>query len=551
MTKQGARSADRAPGAEKARGASPEQERIATVLRALLRTERTFRTFSPDDPVCGRVLARLQPQLDALLPLDLQVRPDQLVCKGHALLDPAGPSDLPARLYRDGIRRLILEAGLTPEELASFLRAVSTRLTPGDPSQDYVTLLWEADLAHVKVVSIDPILDLDVPDEVLDGELVPAQELEPQAGAAPGAEIPVPPADAFRVTAEDRATIAAALAATEQDPPWHSFVDALLENLARPQRRERVEQITRLLEKTFERLLLDARFEDAARLLGGLLRSLPIPAQFPVRQMQERLAHPDRLARIAAAVEGGTCTEDQAETLFLGFGDWAAESLCALLSRQAGEHLRRIYVDALVKIGTGALDPVMAHLLHAEPATRRYFARVLARIKDEGAREALVSCLDSDDATLRAEAVVGLSVQADDAIRERFRGLALADGDTSVRIAALRAVIEERAGVDCARVVQRLEAADLKMLGDEEKDLLFQALGAGGGAEALEFLGRSLKARWMVGRAEQETWRRAAMALVAMGTPQALGVLRANASGRGKLATVCQEALRHATVRKT
>ncbi len=527
-------------------GKGPEHDEVAAVTRALLRTERTFRTYAPEDPIRQRTLVALEPRLGALLPLDLEVHPDQLIWESQPLLDPSEPSDLPARLHRDGIRRLILGEELGLDEMTRFMAALATRLHPEDPHRDYVTLLWDATLPNVRVVWIDPYLDLDVPDEVIDGDWQASPAEAVRAPRAPA--VPAPPEDAFRVDDEDEKYVATEISKIESTPPWESFIDALLENLQRPQRRERVEQIVLLLDESFKRLLIEERFDHAARVLTGIRATFPVPAQFPVLQALERIAHPDRLGLIVSALERGTCTEDQAEALLLGFGDWAAESLCALLAQAHGEHLRRFYVDTLVKSGPGALEPAMLHLLHAEPTTRKYFARVLGRIKDDAARDALISCLDSGDGMLRAEAVSGLTVHMDDTIRARLWDIALADREGNVRVAALKSVIEDRAGVDCARIVDRLEAADLKVLGEEEKDLLFKALGAGGGERALEYLSASLRGRWMPGRSELEGWRRTTMALVSMGTQAALDVLHTHAKGRGKLATICQDALRHASM---
>ncbi len=518
-------------------------EDVADVIRALLRTERTFRAYSSDDPIRERTLAALEPRLGGLLPLDLEVRTDQMIWNGHPLLDEREPSDLPARLHRDGIRRVVLGTELGIEELERFLNVIATRIHPDDPHRDYVSLLWEADLTNVRVISIDPYLDLDVPDIVLDGDGTTAHDAEASQSTA-RTPLPDVPAEAFAPSDSEREAMDAEIAQFAGTPPWPSFIDSLLENLQVPQRRERAKQLSLLLEETFNRLLVEERFDDAARVLAGVRGSLPAAAVFPVRQALERIAHPDRLVLVVAALERGSCSEDQAEKLFLGFGEWAADAVCALLARSRGEHLRRFYVDILVKIGADALEPVMTHLLHAEPSARRYFARALGRLKDDGSRGALISCLDADDAALRAEAIAGLSVHADDGIRARLWDLALGDGEASVRTPALKSVIEDRAGVDCERIVARLEAADLKALGEEEKDLLFKALGTGGGDRALEYLAASLKGRWMPGRSELEGWRRATMALVSMGSPEAVQVLQTHAQGRGKLATICQDALR-------
>lgn len=59
--------------------------------------------------------------------------------------------ELPFQMYRDGIRRLRIQPGITPVELDTLLRALSTLGSIANKQDDVVTLLWQENLQHVQV----------------------------------------------------------------------------------------------------------------------------------------------------------------------------------------------------------------------------------------------------------------------------------------------------------------------------------------------------------------------------------------------------------------
>ena len=294
----------RAMAGEESAGAALDD--VSGAVSAFLRAERTVRTYPPENQITQRVLSELAPRLAPVLPLDLLVLRDQLMWEGTPLLDrDLDRSNLPARLYRDGVRRLQLLPGLAGDELRCLVTLLATGIDPDDLSEDYVTRLWEAELPHVRVTAIDPYLDLEATEDVLEGEVVPTDQVE-DVGPMPDQEpIPPPPDEAFQISAEDKKRLAEEVARAEANPPWPNFIAALFDQLRTASTQECVEALVRVMEASFYRLVEERRYDLAAEMSKSIGGTVPHAADLPVRQALERMSHPDRLRPLQEAMEGG------------------------------------------------------------------------------------------------------------------------------------------------------------------------------------------------------------------------------------------------------
>ena len=187
--------------------ATADIQAVKRAINTLARTERigahlSGRQSAQPEPCC----ASCGPELADIVPVDLQVRRDQLVWNDVPLLDAKEDrSDIAGRLYADGVRILRLTSDIGSDELERFIVALSAPIHPDDLSEDYVTRLWEAELPNVRVVSIDPYPDLDVPDEVLEGKFVPTPEIEDVGPLPEGSEEELGDSPSSRRGVPDRA----------------------------------------------------------------------------------------------------------------------------------------------------------------------------------------------------------------------------------------------------------------------------------------------------------------------------------------------------------
>ena len=528
-----------------------ELQAVKGAIDTLVRTERMVRTYPVGNQLSQNLLADLLSKLPEVLPLELRVARDQLIWNDVPLLEAdRDRSDIAGRLYKDGVRILRLGAQIDADELERFIVSLATPLHPDDLSEDYVTRIWEANLPNVRVVAIDPYLDLDVPDEVLEGKYVPTAEVEDigTVSEREGEEldIPPPPEEAFRIPHEDAGRIAQEIERATT-PPWSTFMIALFDLMGNESTSGRLEELVSLLEATFQRTLRDGQADVATELLLRIRADVPAVADQAVREALFRMGHADRLQPLHDALEAGSCDPEAAERVFVLLGEWIPETPCSLLTAAKMDRSRRFYADVLAKIGQPAFEPVLQHIHTAADGAKPHFVRVLGKLSDERAIEPLTALTRSANPALRREALRGLASMLRNGAEPQLTRAALSDADAPVRLVALKCLASLRSELDPGPLIARVSSSEARALADEELDLLYVTIGATNRPEALEFLGERIRPGWLRGRSDARTWVRAARALASMRQPEARLALETGArSGKKELAEICASALEQA-----
>jgi hypothetical protein len=157
------------PGAPAVRDLSPEAQAAAAWFRQLARALRVFRLYCGENPVVTETQEALTGALTELLraPKGWQLRfsataiflGDEPVVSAAAAA-PGGEQtrnvtdQLPFLFYRDGVRRITLVENAPRGEVETFVRILRTASAGNDSQDDIVTLLWQANLAHVHVEAV-------------------------------------------------------------------------------------------------------------------------------------------------------------------------------------------------------------------------------------------------------------------------------------------------------------------------------------------------------------------------------------------------------------
>jgi hypothetical protein len=159
---------DRAPpeGAEP----SPEERRLAgtphavaanAAVLALTRAARSFTLYDPSNKVVRSLIGdyreKLQNALGSFGALVLEVHPFELVLGREVVyFEKDRERSLSFRLFRDGVRRVAFEPGMTWEEMLRLLQILSIRYTGvRQQEEDLVTLLRKAAFDHVRIGAIE------------------------------------------------------------------------------------------------------------------------------------------------------------------------------------------------------------------------------------------------------------------------------------------------------------------------------------------------------------------------------------------------------------
>ena len=138
-----------------------ETQRLTAAREAWRALERAIRaTSSTDAGVIERLAAqgfeRLSAFIDRHGPLTLGVAPENVYLEGSRLTDNGRAADNALYFaYCDGLRLVRFEPGIEAAEVERLVLALR-RAAASVPDEDTITLLWSADLTHVRYHEIDP-----------------------------------------------------------------------------------------------------------------------------------------------------------------------------------------------------------------------------------------------------------------------------------------------------------------------------------------------------------------------------------------------------------
>jgi len=523
---------------------APAAEQNALVdeaARSFLKAIHTLRTYPRGNEIARKALEQLTPALLEVVPTEIGVGPQQLTwCEGQSLEDSADRAAISAALYRDGVRRLELCDGLGSDEIERLIITLAERINPDDLSEDYVTRLWEAELPHVRVQAIDPYLDVDIPEDVLEGQHRPDldsgdREVNPEYA------VPPPPEEAFRIREADAIRIAREVAHSNRTPPWTRFIEVVVATITTEPGMRRSDELVTIIETCFQQLVDHGQLEDAIRLLRRLKDSVPAGAMPSLLQAVGRMASADRLRSLAKALQVGEAPHEEARRLLLALQPADVPALLDFLEEGSAPEAQRFYAATLVEIGAPALAAVLERFRGGKLETQLLLAPLLGKMGGPEAAEVLAAGLHGADPTLRRELVRALGMVRDQEGCSALLQVALDDEDESCRILALRGLQNTMPPSAQTQLIERIHASGV---GDEERELLFLALGKVGDDSVIPFLTSRLKPSWIPGRWKAPEARRAAAALAQLGRPMALETLaRFEQSRRAELAEICTRAM--------
>lgn len=528
---------------EREASSSAAQETPADAIRLLLRAVQTLRTYPADNQVSREVMAALVGRLGPALPLTVELvnagvrGPD-----GDPLPAELDRAHIGVALFRDGVRRIEVRDGIEPQEIERFVAALAASIHPDDLNEDYVTRLWEAELAHVSVVAVDPYLNLDAGEgELLEGKERP--EVEPELAEAHRVDLPPPPEQAFEISDADALRLAQEVEQTDRIAPWGSFLEALFSVSGSSLGVQHAAALCQLVEVSYQRCLEGGRWKMASEILRRIKSDLP-GALTGLTRAAERMASSERLRPLHEALESRSLGASDAHGLLKWMLPECLPAVCEGLVRARTDTTRKVYVEFLIGAGADALPRVLSVFEQGGPGAEALVS-VLARVRAPEAARALAAAVSRASGAQRRELVRALGLQQVFVeASERLLEIALEDPDRACRVIALRGLARGAGSRAQERVLERLQSRAGLALDDEEKDLLFAALGRVGDDTAVPFLRRMLKPGWLFASGDTEAWRRAADALARLASPEALRTLEEFAESRHPdLAQICTSAL--------
>ncbi len=264
-------------------GLSSRQHRVGALLTRLAATARSFLLYDPHNNAIQRFISTLLEELTSVLeeegPLTLHVQPLEIDFEDAPVyVNRDRERSLAFRLYRDGVRRLRLRPGFSPDELARLLEVLSIRYTGvNQREEDMVTLLWKARFRHLEVVSVESIVPED--DVPVPAPRSPRPGLEPPLDLPddvdlPRPELPMPAAPAYTNIPAPRLEQLRAEAASVPDEAL-GLLRRLRAELDDPRSRLTYAEVTHLFTEIRD-FLLDEDHLPALKAFIGLLWDMSV-----------------------------------------------------------------------------------------------------------------------------------------------------------------------------------------------------------------------------------------------------------------------------------
>jgi hypothetical protein len=421
---------------ERSVGTTPEGQAANALLLSLSRAARSFLLYDPSNEAIRTFLGDLRDKARAFVEahgrLDLEVRPFELVLRGETVyIERDRERSLAFRMFRDGVRRLIMDQGVTWEELLRLLEVLSIRYSGvRQQEDDIVTLLWKAGFQHIEIEAVEGVL----PDEDEDsGEAgVPlgaggggggraSPRLAPHVEAPPDRDLPLPKLTLPRALAwdalrePDLVHLRSELASTQLPRACLDLVGKLLALVASPTDPMEIGDVYNMLVEVRDFLLAE---EQVAQCLSLLDLIEPLRETDPelVDRLLAGFVDPRALSRILASVQAvHTAPPPELVLLLERVGGNHLGSMLHLLGSDRHQNHRRITRQLIEILSEGRHDEVAAAMLATEdPAVAADLVRVLARVEPEALYEHLEPLAERQHADITGELLHFLTQQEQD-----------------------------------------------------------------------------------------------------------------------------------------
>jgi hypothetical protein len=156
-------------------GSTDRAKQANSCMLSLARASRSYLIYDPRNNVIRKFLLKVQTSFELYTrkfgDMELQVRPFELVLDDEVIyLERDWERSLAFKLFRDGVRRVIIQSGVTWEELTRLLEILSIRFVGVRLQEDDIlTLLWKASFENIQIEAVEGFVPLDDEDQAQAG----------------------------------------------------------------------------------------------------------------------------------------------------------------------------------------------------------------------------------------------------------------------------------------------------------------------------------------------------------------------------------------------
>lgn len=487
-------------------GSSPRGTAANGVILALTRAARSFLLYDPSNEAIRHFLEALRVTMETYLrqygDLPLVVRPFELVVDGEVVyLDRDRERSLAFRLFRDGVRRVTVGAGLEWKELLKLLEVLSIRYTGVRQTEDdMVVLLWKAGFQHIQIEAVEGF----VPEEEIGDEEAPAAA---QGGASveapPDFDLPAPdlrklgPLSYRAVSPEDRAALVEEDGTGQISSLCVRLVDELLTAVGDPTDPMTFAEVVPQLREVRDFLLA----EGMLGVVLGLVMQLNAavvgePDERERKALLDSFVDERALSRLLHSVprDARQAPPEMTALLELVPGDHL-RTLVAILGKEHVEAPRRVARSLVEGYVPARGDWIVQQVASAEAHLAAELLRALTYADRERAIEACQLIVGRPELDLQLEALHVLEkAELSQAVGRLLANYAAAPNE-EVRVRAMELVGRRQVRTAVPTLIERIRRDAALRLGAREAEAAGEAMGRADPQRALEVFREWLKPR--------------------------------------------------------
>ncbi|OGP89353.1 MAG: hypothetical protein A2156_07940 [Deltaproteobacteria bacterium RBG_16_48_10] len=546
---------------------------------AFIKTVKAFRFYPLDNPTLkgfrDQLLRKFQFFLNKYPSFVIQVGEYDLSYKGKILYENRDvKTSLAFSLYKDGLREIRFMKNLEEWEVQGIIDILKRSENINPLEDDAVTMIWERDFIHISYLATDEFLEetpVIIPDNVdqfrknlvfkplahhvevdfaeedskegvdLDEVLSKVTE-EPSPFVSDRSVCLLTPDEVEGLRKDVEAEI---------DPVFvFNIMDILFEILALEKEQEPYQDAIRTLIKVLDGFLTLGEFVQATDLLKRvyiILKTYDLQ-DWQIEKIGEILLEAGgevRVVRIGKALEREDVRLEEVNAYLSLLQKNSIQPLVKLLGELKNSKARRVFCDALSKIGKDATELFIPFMEDRRWFLVRNIVYILGRIGKEQSLPYIQKAFNHEENRVRREAIQALGLIGG----PKTVGLlvkALTDND--VRIRCMAAINLGKAGKKTGLIplLEIVQSKDFYKREPVEIKAFFDGIGMVGSNEVVPVLQELLERKSWFGRGKTDEIRMgAAHSLAMIGTPDAKTILEEGKNSKDEtLRDACTQALK-------
>lgn len=564
----------------------PEIASVKKVLKLLDKTAKSNRTYGATNPVALKFSQQLYEELTTHLnqyeKLSFLVQRSALTCKDHVVYQPeneGGTESVAFKLYADGIRELVLQQGLTREDLNFFLESLWGGIDSTKDDDDIVTRLWEKNLSTLTLVTAEEVakasggtdgfLVLDGGMSTSDSTLRELLDRERGRGKSSGGKTEEG-AGSEGGAAEARKRFKSSLIGYEVT---HEELSSLSTEIETECKRDGVmyvlDMVSAILASEKSPIVLTKLFGLWEHVLNDLLRSGrwtviesvlslldDVEAVRPDLSAEHKgqlaaffggLGQPERMKAVESYLNRTpNANIEGLPTILLHLKPDAIQGLCSLLGALESPVHQALVSDVITTIGKDQPEHVLRGLADRRPGYVKNLLAILLKWNNPRFADSVEKLSRHPDAGVRKEVIRAMSL-----FRPNGNGSKLiafvTDADESVRLAALKLLMSGQYTAPFAQWSPVLNTEEFMDRPLSERRAVYQSIRATSGDEAIPYWQQLMTEwSWSNRKKKEELAVLAAEALGKLGTPAAVAALGlGQKKGGAAIRQACTMALSH------